>query len=124
MFNVTGGELLILLVVALIVLGPDKLPDAVRRAGRLLGELRRMSDGFQAELKGALDEPTRELRATATQLRDGFRDPDTPVIHEVAPPTDEVAAADTGASDLADEGWDRGDAHGGPPDDTRPGTAG
>ena len=63
-FNVTGGELAIILVVALIVLGPEKLPGAVRKFGQLYGELRRMSNGFQSELREAFDEPTRELRET------------------------------------------------------------
>lgn len=64
MFNVTGGELAIILVVALIVLGPEKLPGAVRKFGQIYGELRRMSNGFQSELREAFDEPTRELRET------------------------------------------------------------
>ena len=68
-FNVTGGEVLIILVVALIVLGPEKLPDMVRKAGRLYGELRRMSNGFQSELRDAFEEPTRELRETANLAR-------------------------------------------------------
>ena len=57
-----GGELVVILLVALIVLGPDKLPDAIRKVGRVYGELRRMSSGFQAELRDALDEPMREVR--------------------------------------------------------------
>ena len=68
-FNVTGGEVLIILVVALIVLGPEKLPDMIRKAGRLYGELRRMSNGFQSELRDAFEEPTRELRETANLAR-------------------------------------------------------
>lgn len=68
-FNVTGGEVLIILVVALIVLGPEKLPDMIRKAGRLYGELRKMSNGFQSELREAFEEPARELRETANLAR-------------------------------------------------------
>jgi sec-independent protein translocase protein TatB len=71
-FNIGGGELIVILIIALIVLGPDKLPDAVRRAGRLYGELRRMSSGFQAELRDALDEPMREVRSTTDLVRTTF----------------------------------------------------
>jgi sec-independent protein translocase protein TatB len=56
MFNVGGGELLVILLLALIVLGPQKLPGAVRTAGRVMGEVRRISSGFQQELKSAFDE--------------------------------------------------------------------
>lgn len=55
MFNVGGGELLVIMLLALIVLGPQKLPGAVRQAGRVMGEVRRISSGFQQELKQAID---------------------------------------------------------------------
>lgn len=43
MFNVGGMELLVIAVVALVVLGPDKLPGALRQFGTVVGELRRTS---------------------------------------------------------------------------------
>jgi sec-independent protein translocase protein TatB len=71
-FNVTGGELLIILVIALVVLGPEKLPEMIRKVGRVYGELRRMSSGFQEELRSVLDEPLREVRETVDMARGGF----------------------------------------------------
>lgn len=55
MFNVGGGELLLILFLALIVLGPEKLPDFARKVGRVSSELRRMSQGFQQEMREAID---------------------------------------------------------------------
>jgi len=55
MFNVGGGELLVILVIALIVLGPTRLPDAARTIGKTMGEIRRLSSGFQDEMRSALD---------------------------------------------------------------------
>ena len=55
MFNVGSGELLVLLVLALIILGPDKLPEAVRKVSGFLGDLRRMSQSFQDEMRQAVD---------------------------------------------------------------------
>jgi Tat protein translocase TatB subunit len=55
--NVGTPELLVILVVALLVLGPDKLPEVARKIGNVVGELRRMSAGFQAEMRDALQEP-------------------------------------------------------------------
>ena len=67
MLNLGTGEVLVILVVALLVLGPDKLPGAARQAGRWLGELRRLSSGFQAELRDALQEPVDQTpRSTTT----------------------------------------------------------
>ena len=57
MFNVGGPEVLVILVLALIVLGPQRLPEAARQIGKFMGELRRMSSGFQQELRSAIDDP-------------------------------------------------------------------
>ena len=56
MFNVGSGELLVILLLALIVLGPEKLPDAARKVGNVVAELRRMSQGFQDEVRRAMDD--------------------------------------------------------------------
>jgi Sec-independent protein translocase protein TatA len=41
-------------VVALIVLGPDKMPEAMRKGGRLLGEARQWSARISEELQSAV----------------------------------------------------------------------
>lgn len=64
MFNVGTPELLVILLVALIVLGPNKLPDAARQVGRFMGEFRRMSSGFQNELRDAMQEPMSSVKET------------------------------------------------------------
>jgi sec-independent protein translocase protein TatB len=56
-FNLGAEKILVIFFIALLVVGPDKLPDLARKAGRALGDLRRMSGGFQDELRRALDEP-------------------------------------------------------------------
>ena len=72
MFNFQGSEIIIILLLALVVLGPEKLPEAMRRLGRLYADLKKMSTGFQEEFRAAVDEPTRELRDTANTLRDSL----------------------------------------------------
>lgn len=47
-------ELLVIFVVALLVLGPTKLPEAGRQVGRALAEFRRWSNGVQQELHDAM----------------------------------------------------------------------
>ena len=70
MFNLQGSELVIILLLALVVLGPEKLPEAMRKAGQMYGELKKMSSSFQSEFKSVIDEPMREMRDTANLLRD------------------------------------------------------
>ena len=69
MFNFSGSEIVFLLLLALIVLGPEKLPEAVRKFGKTYGEIKKMTSGFQSELKTALDEPMREMRETADAFK-------------------------------------------------------
>ena len=69
MFNLTGSELIVIVLLGLIVLGPEKLPGAIRRVGRLYLELKRLSSGFQEEFRTAFEEPIRELRSTADTLK-------------------------------------------------------
>lgn len=69
MFNLSGSEMVFLLLIALIVLGPEKLPEAVRKFGKTYGEFKKMTTGFQSELKNALDEPMREMRETAEAFK-------------------------------------------------------
>ena len=75
MFNVTGGEVVIILILALVVLGPDKLPEAMRKFGHFYAEFKKMSSGFQSEMRNALDEPLRELRGTADLAKGIFDQP-------------------------------------------------
>jgi sec-independent protein translocase protein TatA len=49
-------EILVILVVALVVLGPTRLPEAGRQVGRAMSEFRRWSTGVQNELRTALDD--------------------------------------------------------------------
>lgn len=63
MFNVGGMELLSIALVALVVLGPDRLPGAVRQAGSALGQLRRISQGFRTDLTSAIEQAEAEAAA-------------------------------------------------------------
>ena len=59
MLNVGTPELLVILIVALIVLGPTRLPEVARQIGKAISEVRRLGAGFQAEMRDAMQEPVR-----------------------------------------------------------------
>lgn len=52
MFGLSGTEIVIILVVALLVLGPKKLPDLARTVGKGLREFRRATDGIRTTVEG------------------------------------------------------------------------
>jgi sec-independent protein translocase protein TatB len=56
--DLTPEKILVLGVLALVVLGPNRLPGAARTLGRVMGQLKTMSASFQSEVRDALHEPT------------------------------------------------------------------
>ncbi len=70
MFGIGSTELLVILVVALIILGPSKLPEMAKALGKAMGEFRRVStdvkrtiemEAEQAEQKSRAEEARKEL---------------------------------------------------------------
>jgi len=57
LFGGGPGELLLILVIALVVLGPERLPEVAGQVGRTVGELRRQAAQLTLELQRSL-EPT------------------------------------------------------------------
>lgn len=55
MLNLGPMEVLVIVVVALVVLGPQRLPDAMRQVGRAVGEARRWSASLTATVQSAMD---------------------------------------------------------------------
>ena len=62
-------EVMAILVVALLVLGPKKLPEAGRQVGKALAEFRRWSHEVQGEVRSAIstdDEPGANVTSAAS----------------------------------------------------------
>lgn len=81
MFNVGGAEILVLLVIALMVLGPERLPQVGRQIGRALADFRRATSGVRREFEESMS--LDELRREVDDLRSAFdlkrlMDDDTP----------------------------------------------
>lgn len=66
MFDIGFSELLLTSVIALIVLGPERLPKAARAVGLIVGKIRRSFAGIQEELE-------RQIRTE--ELREKMKDP-------------------------------------------------
>ena len=91
MFNISATELLVIAVVALLVLGPDKLPDAMRKLGRATREIRRITSGFEAELRDALSEPVETPTPPASTGPTASTEPENPTaVPEPAPTPSDI----------------------------------
>lgn len=54
MFNISGGEFVVLLLLALLIFGPDQLPKAAQQIGRVLRQLRTMANSATNDIKEGL----------------------------------------------------------------------
>ncbi|CAN6959993.1 MULTISPECIES: Sec-independent protein translocase protein TatB [unclassified Psychrobacter] len=82
MFDIGFSELLLFGIIALIVLGPEKLPQAARTAGQWYAKLRRMISTLQSEIESELD-----LTETRKQMQDelaNIRQTETDMKRELA----------------------------------------
>jgi len=74
MFDIGWGELLVIGVVALIVIGPKELPGVLRALGQWTGKLRRMASDFQGQFQEAIREAEMtDLKKEVDQLGDAAR---------------------------------------------------
>lgn len=64
MFGIGFGELVVIAFLAVLVFGPDKLPDLARQAGRLARELRKFATNARDELRAELGPAYADLELT------------------------------------------------------------
>ena len=64
MFGVGLPEMAVILLVAVIVFGPDKLPDYARQAGRMVRQLRKFAQSAQEDLRNELGPEYADLKLT------------------------------------------------------------
>ena len=55
MFDVGFWEILLILILALVIIGPERLPAAARQAGLFVGKARRYIEGVRSEVESELD---------------------------------------------------------------------
>jgi Tat protein translocase TatB subunit len=120
------GELVLILIIAVIVLGPDKIPETMRTLGKAMREIRSITEGFQKELNKELAEVTKEPPTAAkpaevkpapsppaeAKLAEAVNEEPIPVNAELPPPYGPVVTTQSGAqkvdggdgaTDLAEE---------------------
>ena len=99
MFGIGMPELILILAVALIVIGPQKLPDLARSLARAIGEFKKATREFKdtididpslSEVKKAFDEINTDIRETI-DVRAEFEKP----VPEVSAPPGEEETGET-----------------------------
>jgi sec-independent protein translocase protein TatB len=108
MFDISWGELMLIGVVALIVIGPKELPGVLRMVGQWMGKIRRMAGEFQSQFQEAMREAEMaDLKKQVDELNDTARglskefDPlklDTPSTTGSSKPAEGAATATSTAA--------------------------
>ena len=100
MFDVGLSELMVIAVVALVVIGPERLPKVARTAGLLLGRLQRYVSDVKAdinremqldELKKLQQQVTDQVSSVETSVTHEIRELETTMNNSIAPPTTDIA---------------------------------
>lgn len=91
MFGIGVQELGLILVIALLVFGPKRMPELARLLGRGMGEFRKASHDLRESL--ALDEIQNELRDAAGSIKDEAMKPLQPPVRKPAKDPDRPAQA-------------------------------
>lgn len=83
------AEILVILVIALIVLGPKRLPEAGRQVGKALAEVRRWSSDVKSEIRNAVEPEPPGFPAPAPEPPPGVPAgaPGPVPVGEVVPPS-------------------------------------
>ena len=74
MFNFSGSEIIFLLILGLVVLGPEKLPPVLRKMGQMYGQFKKVTGDAQSEFKDAFAEPLRDMQNAANEYKTVFTD--------------------------------------------------
>jgi sec-independent protein translocase protein TatB len=130
MFDIGFSEILVIFVLALIVLGPEKLPRVVREVGRWVGRARAMARQFQEQLEEEVDtdrnrttrpEPVRPVGGVPAPSASAVTPEHTePAAGSAAEPVSSMAAPwQTAAEPLPDAAASSGDR---PPEAVTQGT--
>ncbi|KPL69661.1 hypothetical protein SZ64_17095 [Erythrobacter sp. SG61-1L] len=115
MFDIGAQELLVIVVVAVLVIGPKDLPAALRTAGRWIGKVRRVSNHFRAGMEtmireAELEEMEKKWQEQNRRVMEQHPDAEQPNAANGGgaemvplPPAVDPAASDNSASDASAE---------------------
>jgi sec-independent protein translocase protein TatB len=111
MFDIGFTELVLVSVIGLIILGPERMPVAVRTVGLWVGKIKRTIGGVQKEIQAELrvdeirkkaDENRKAIEQRMVELREETEIMEAPVVAASVLEAEEAAAAEAKAAETED----------------------
>ena len=106
LFGLGGPEIAVIAVITIFVVGPDKLKELAKEAGKVVPELKEISADALGEIKDASVEAANDLKASSGPVLQELKEAATPVLSEVKDvalkEAKEVAAAVKAGADEAE----------------------
>jgi Tat protein translocase TatB subunit len=93
-FGIGGSEIIVILVVALLFLGPDKLPDAAKTISKGIRDLKKQQRALQQQIEND-DQIGGAIRDLKSALRGDPEPPKRPPVRKEPPKEDTEAAVET-----------------------------
>jgi sec-independent protein translocase protein TatB len=98
MFDIGFSELIIIAVVALLVIGPERLPKAARTLGHLFGRMQRYVNDVKADISREMEiDELKKLRASMQDAAHSFESSVSSGINETETELRKIAEEKTGA---------------------------
>jgi len=68
--DMSGGEILVIMLVVFLVFGPEKMPEMARKAGRLMNQMKKASNDLTREFKKETEGLQSEIDAVHSKVKD------------------------------------------------------
>jgi Tat protein translocase TatB subunit len=105
MFGLGMPEILLILAIALIVIGPQKLPELAKTLGRAMGEFKRSAQDLKRSID--MDTTLQDVKSSTTDLKDVIKDSKREKPSRKKPDTTDAAReTDTDTPDAPDPATD------------------
>ncbi len=79
-FDFGSGEILLILLVAFLIFGPDKIPEMARNIGKFINDIKRASEDIKTEISREGDRKDREKRLAEYEAKLAMQENEDPEI--------------------------------------------